>query len=491
MRGSQCFIVVVLCVLGAHRVQAESMNEALADAYLSNPKLNAQRAKARGVDENIAIARGSFYPTASLQGNVGVYQYNTSQVGNQPANQFDLQGLVQQRSNSNSVVVPNVGALVVNMNIFNGFRSINGLNKAEGLIRQSRQFLRNEEMITLHAAAVAYMNLLRDSAILRLNKRYAQIMKKQVELTRERLETSNATLTDLYQAETALAQAKQASLVASVKLQESIATYRRQIGRDPGSVLAPAPVLAKVMPGTVAEAISRADADHPLTLAANYNVEVNELNVRMQEGQLLPKVDLNGYVGQQQYSIGGPSSQNTAFPGFPAQQTNFLQSSNQRLFAAGASVQLNMPLYEGGVVYAQVRQAKEGITEAQYLRELQIREIHQSIGSAWAVWKNAHPILAAAKVQVSKAEAAVGTMREEVLLGQRTTWDILNAQLTLVNARIALVNAQCNQVLSAYSLLAAEGQLSTMTLGISVPTYDVAEHYERVKYQWIGTEPWN
>ncbi len=491
MRGSQCLIVAVLCVLGAHRVQAETMNEALAQAYLSNPKLDAQRAKTRGVDENVAIARGAFYPTASLQGNVGMYQYNTSQNGNQPANQFDLQGVLQQTSNWNSVLAQNVGAVVVNMNIFNGFRSINGLNQAESMIRQSRQFLRNEEMITLHAAAVAYMNLLRDSAILRLNKRYVQILKKQTEVTRERLETSNATLTDLYQAETALAQAKQASLVASVKLQESISIYRRQIGSDPGSVLTPAPVLDKVLPRTVAEAISRADADHPLALAANYNVEVNELNVRMQEGQLLPKVDLNGYVGQQQYGLGGPSTQGLGYPGYPGQQTNFLQSLNQRLFIGGASVQLNVPLYEGGVVYAQVRQAKERLTEAQYLRELQIREIHQSIGAAWAVWKNADPIVAAAKVQVVKAEAAVGTMREEVLLGQRTTWDILNAQLTLVNARISLVNAQCNQVLSAYSLLAAEGQLSTITLGISVPTYDATEHYERVKYQWIGTEPWN
>lgn len=491
MRVSQCLIVAVLCVFGSQRVCAETMKEALADAYLSNPKLNAQRAKTRGVDENIGIARGSFYPTASLQGNVGVYQYNIAQIGNQPANQFDLQGLVQQNSNLNSVVVPNAGALVVSMNIFNGFRSIKGLDKAEALIRQSRQFLRNEEMVTLHAAAAAYMNLLRDAAILRLNKRYAQIMNKQVEVTRERLETSNATQTDLYQAETALAQAKQASLVATVKLQESIANYRRQIGRDPGSVLTPAPVLNKVVPSSIGEAIRIADADHPLALAANYNVEVNELNVTIQESQLLPKVDLNGYVGQQQYSIGGPSSQSTAYPGYPAQQSTYLQSSNQRLFAAGATVQVNIPIYEGGVVYAQVRQAKENLTEAQYLRELQIREIHQSIGSAWATWTNAARIVAAAKNQVSKAEASVGTMREEVQLGQRTTWDILNVQATLVNARIALASAQCNQVLSGYSLLAAAGQLSAATLGISVPTYDVTEHYERVKYQWIGTEPWN
>lgn len=491
MRWVYCPAVAVACVLGTHVVNAETMNEALAHAYLTNPKLNAHRAKTRGVDENDAIVRGSFYPTATIQGNVGVYQYDISQSGNQAAGQQDRQGVLQQSSNLNSVIYPNAGALVVSMNIFNGFRSINGLKQADAFIRQSRQFLRNEEIAVLHASVVAYMNLLRDSAVLHLNKRYVQIMENQVDVTRQRLQASTVTQTDLYQAETALAQANQARLVASVNLQASIAGYRQQIGREPGSLLSPASIPSGIMAKSLDDAIRHADENHPLAIAADYNVEVHQLDVQMQQGQLLPKVDLNGYVGQQQYAIGGPSSQSLGYPGYMQQQSNFLQASKQRLFTAGASLQVNVPLYEGGVVYAHIRQAKEAVSEAKYLQELQVREIHQSIKAAWAAWRNAEQIVAAARDQVVKAESAVRSMRSEVMLGQRTTWDILNVQLILVNARIGLVNAQRDRVLSAYSLLAATGELSTSTLGISVPTYDATTHRERIKYQWIGTEPWD
>lgn len=487
----RCVVIAALCLLGAQKSRAETLYDALAHTYLTHPKLNAQRASTRGIDEKTAIALGSFYPTASVQGSVGLYRRDAGSQGNQPFNQLDQLGLLRQRSDTRATIRPYAGALIVNLNIFNGFRSINGLNQAEALIRQSRQSLRYIELAVLHASAAAYVDLLRDTALFELNERYVQILKNQVEVTRQRLETSHVTQTDLYQAEAALAQAKQASAMAFVNLQKSISNYRQHIGRAPGSTLEPAPSLNKLIPKSLKEALRRADADHPLAIAADFNVKAHELDVEIQQGGLLPKVDLVGYVGQQQYASTGPTTQSLGYPGYPTQQSSYLQSSSQRVFDAGASLQLNMPLYEGGVVYAHVRQAKERLSEAQFLREQQIREIHQSIESAWAAWKNADEIVTAAKDQVVKAEAAVSAMRSEVALGQRTSWDILNAQLVLVNARSAFVNAQRDRILSAYSLLAATGQLSVATLRIPVRAYDATKHYESVKFQWFGTEPWN
>lgn len=466
------------------------MKQALAQAYRTNPELNVQRANTRAVDENTAIARGAFLPTLVFRGNAGLYKSNLNQRGNQPNGVNDLQGSIWQTTNSKSTMYPVAGALLVSLNIFDGFRSINGLNQAEAQARQSKQFLRNVEIAVLHAGAVAYMNLMRDVAIFKLNERYVQTLSQQAEVTRERLLSNGVTQTDLYQAEAALAQAKQARLTSSVNLEKSISVYRQQIGHEPGSTLTPAPIVDKIMPKTLKEAIRRADADHPLALAAEYNVEVHDLDVDMQEGQLLPKVDLTGYVGQQNNSAVGPTNQSLGFFNSTNQQFNFQQSSYQRRFDAGAAVQVNVPLYEGGIVYAHVRQAKEKLAEAKFLRERQIREIHQAVEAAWSAWKLSGQIVASAREQVLKAEAAVQSMRDEVTFGQRTTWDILNAQLVLVNARVALVSSQRDEVISAYSLLAAVGQLSTKKLGIPVATYDANDHYDRVKYQWIGLEPW-
>jgi outer membrane protein len=172
------------------------------------------------------------------------------------------------------------------------------------------------------------------------------------------------------------------------------------------------------------------------------------------------------------------------------QQYDYAGTGQQRFFQGGANVQLSMPIYEGGVNYAGIRQAKEKAAEARYVYDQQIDQIHQSIEAAWAGWKESGRYLAAAREQSDKADAALAGLREELKYGQRTTWEILNAQTTLVNARIAVVMGQTQRVVSTFNLLAAMGQLSATTLGIDVPLYRPEDHYKGVQYQWIGTEPW-
>ncbi len=442
----------VSCIALTNITHAQTINEALSHAYLAHPQLNAQRADTRSVDENMPIARGSFLPTAAVQGTGGFLQ----------------QDILQSNLKLRNFTYPSGATLVVNLNIFNGFRGLNGIDQAKAQIHQSREALRNAELLVLDNAATAYMDVLRDLAILRLREDYVQMLDNQVEITKQRMAGGELTITDVYQANAALAQAKQYRATSHVNLQTSIATFRQQTGLTPRK-LVPAAPLDKLLPKTSDEAIHIANVTHPLALAAQYNAEVSALSVKLLEGQLLPTVGLTGEIGQ---------------------QYNYVGIANERVFQGGVNMQLNVPLYEGGIVYAQVRQAKEKLGEAKLLYDLQINQIHQAVESSWAAWKQAGKFLAAAKEQVINAEAALAGIREEAKFGQRTSWDILNAQLTLVNARIAFVMGQRDRVMSTYNLLAATGQLSAVMLGLNVPLYDASEHYAGVKNQWIGLEPW-
>jgi outer membrane protein len=431
---------------------AENINEALARAYLSNPQLNAQRANTRGVDENLPIARGTFLPKVSAQGLFGVAQTDI------------LNPFGKQRA----LTTPSGGALIVALEIFNGFRGINGIDQAKAQIYQSRQLLRNTELTVLGNAVTAYMNVLRDVAIYHLRDQYVSVLVNQVEITKERLRGGEVTRTDVYQAEAALAQAKQERATSVVNLQGSISVYRQQIGQAPKK-LAPVAPLDRLLPKELVEATQLADAEHPLAVAARYNVDISQLSVNIAEGQLLPTVGLTGQVNQ---------------------QYNYAGIAQQRYFQGGVNMTVNVPLYEGGIAYGQVRQAKEKLGEMKFIYDQQINQLHQVIEATWAAWKQSGVFLSAAKEQVKKAESALEGVREEATYGLRTTWDILNAQLTLVNARIAFVIGQRERVVSTYNLLAAMGQLSATSLGLDVPLYEPTDHYDRVKYQWIGTEPW-
>jgi outer membrane protein len=455
-----CFFACVAC---AQAARAENLKAALARAYVANPQLNAQRANTRGVDENFPIAQGSFLPTANAVGSFGVMKQDIL-----PPGVYSQTTGLRTANNLRTLSPPAYGQLVVNLNIFNGFRGINGIDAAQAQIHQSRELLRNTELSILANATMAYMSVMRDAAIVKLRENYVQILVNQVEVTKERLIGGEVTQTDVYQAETYLAQAKEEIATAHINLQSSRAAYLQIIGLAPNK-LAPESAIDNLLPKNLDAALRIADANHPLAVAARYNVELNELGVKIVEGQLLPTVNLNATVSQ---------------------QYNYFGIYKQRFFQASGAVQVNVPLYEGGVSYAQVRQAKEKLGEAKLLYDQQINQIHQSIASSWAAWKESINFLAAAKQHVKKAESALAGVREEAKYGARTTWDILNAQLTLVNARIALVTGQRDRVISTYNLLGAIGGLSASTLALDVPLYEPTDHYDRVKHQWIGVNPW-
>ena len=178
--------------------------------------------------------------------------------------------------------------------------------------------------------------------------------------------------------------------------------------------------------------------ENPNVTAAMFGIDVNYLQVKVNEGALLPTVTLQMSV-QQSY-----------------EQTMTIYRS----FGASAVAQLSVPVYQGGAEYALIRQSKETLAQ-QRLNLEQVRDqTRANVVTAWGQLVAGRAQVASAQAQVSASEIALNGVREEAKAGQRTTLDVLNAQQALVNARVALVTAQHDRVVASYAVLASVGRLS-------------------------------
>ena len=437
-----------------HGARADTLSEALARAYVGNPQLRAQRADTRATDENLPNALAGYHPTANAGVDGGLLRELYATPG-------------ANGGNKTYVSHPAGGTIQVTQNLFNGFRTQNQVRLAQAQILSSRDTLQYTELSVLASAAGAYMDVLRDTAIVALRKSNVTVLEQQLADTRLRLKDGEVTRTDVAQAEAALSQGRVDLTTAMTTLKGSAANYEQVIGVAPKS-LSPAKPPVALLPHNIDEAFQISDAEHPLNLASRHNVEVAEHAVKIAEGQLLPTLNVTA----------------SSSPNY-----NYASIEREKYYNSSVTAQLNVPLYDGGSNYSQIRQAKEKLGQAQALADQQRVQVRASTAASFAAWENSHKIIADARKEERQNEAALAGVREEARLGQRTTFDVLYAQQSLLNARILFVTAQHDQIISSFSLLAATGRLSAQTLGLDAPRYDPTEHYDRVKDKWFGTNP--
>jgi outer membrane protein len=307
------------------------------------------------------------------------------------------------------------------------------------------------------------MNVLRDSAILELNRRNVEVLEEQLRQTRDRFTVGEVTRTDVAQAESRLAAARSASLAAEANLVASKAAYRRVVGVEPNHLAAGAPV-DNLSPRTLAAAVSRGIVEHPQIMAAMYGVDVQLLQVKIAEGALYPSVTLQASVLDQQ---------NTS-------------PVTQRTQSASIVTQVSIPIYQGGQEYSLIRQSKETLGQQRLNLEFLRDQVRAQVVQAWGQLTAAKAQIQASQAQVAAAEIALNGVREEARVGQRTTLDVLNAQQELVQARVNLVTAQRDRVVASYTLLAATGRLLPRVLHLPVEVYDTGTHYHQVRDAWFG-----
>lgn len=428
-------------------VNAETLAEALASAYSGNPTIRAERARQRATDEATPQALSGWRPTVEAGASAGIADTKTKPIpGNtRTTNPADI-------------------SITLTQPIFRGFKTVKGVKQAEATVEAGRQNLLAVEQQTLFDTVTAYMNVIRDRRVLQLRQRNVKTLQEQLRSTQERFNVGEVTKTDVSQAQAQLALSQSAVAAAKSNLAASIANYDRLVGHAPGTLKYPR--LPK-LPKSLQSATALAEKINPNILSAAFVAEAARYNVDVVRGDLLPSVNLQASASKTIQDLDHTSQGNT-----------------EQLSLVGS---VNVPLYEAGSVYSAVREAKQ--VESQ--RRIEIigaaRSVRESVVSSWNLLAAARETIDSSKAQVSAAAIALEGVKQENLVGSRTTLDVLNAESALLDAQIILAQAERDQIVAAYQILGSIGQLTARQIGLGVDYYDPIENYDRVRNKWIGT----
>src|SRR5436190_652186 len=457
-RASEALLAATVLAGLASLAAADTLEGSLVQSYQNNPQLNSQRAAARATDEGVAIALSGYRPRVT----------GTASVTNQYLDSL-AKGTTAATVANGARTVSNVAlgsyAVTATQTLYNGFQTGNRTRQAESQVLSARETLRGTEQTVLLAAVTAYMNLLRDAAILELQRSNVSVLEATLRQTRDRFSVGEVTRTDVAQSESRLAAGRSAMLGAESNYVTSKAVYRQVIGVEAGKLTAAMPV-DRFSPPTLPGALARGTTEHPTITTAHYNVDAAVFQVKIAEGALYPTLNLQGNIAK---TLGSTS--------------NFTTLST---VTAAATVQLSVPIYQGGGEYATIRQAKETLGQRRLDLDTAREQVQSTVTQAWGQLQAAKAQIAATTAQVAAAEIALNGVREEARVGQRTTLDVLNAQQDLVNARVALVTAQRDRVVASYTVLSAVGSLSPQILALRIEVYDPTVHYHQVRDSWAG-----
>ncbi|MBA3576308.1 MAG: TolC family outer membrane protein [Sphingomonas sp.] len=437
-------------MLAAGPASADTLREALASTYQNNPTLMAQRESLRATDSSVAIARAAGRP--QVTGVVGVNR-NLTRSG----------VIAQTQGNDHNVSLS--GGVDVSLPLFSGGRVKNSIRAAQTRVEAGRALLDAVEGDIFTEAVAAYMDVIRDRAIVELNQNNVRVLDTNLQATRDRFEIGDLTRTDIAQSEARLELARSTLANAESRLASSVENYRRVIG-EPPEVLSPPPPLPP-LPTTAEQAVRIALASNPDLVAAARQAVAAGLDVRVARAARLPT--LSGVAS------GDYLNQVTG-------DTNGLDRSGT---ATSVGISAQIPLYQGGGPAARIRQAQA--IEGQLLEQVvgSERTVVANTRSAFAAYQAAERAIQSSQLAVSANELALEGTRAEQSVGTRNVLDILNAEQELLNAQVTLVTARRDHYVAGFQLLNAMGQTQAEDLGLDGgPLYDPLGNYRLVAGDW-------
>lgn len=446
--------VSLLAVMVASSASAETLETALSKAYNYNPSLKSARAASSAVDENVAIAKSGFRPTLSIDGEYSETKINTNAsvngVRSEPVDGYNR-------------------ALVatVSQPIFRGFKTINSVSSAKSYVKASKANLMNAEQGVLLNASIAYLAVLRDKAIVELQKNNEKLLKKELDETTERFKVGEVTTTDVSQAKASYASAQSQRISAEGNLEASKAVYAQIIGEEPKDLEEPKDI-EKNFPISMEEALEYAKANNFSLRAAQQNLKAKKYDVRVSKGDLLPSVNAYALAGR-------------------VKTENYTTDKNPTADSVEFGVNFSMPLYNAGASRAKIRQSKYYHWQAQEELLNAEDELLSNITSYWEYLSANKAKIKSVKAQVKAYQVALDGVREEEALGNRTVLDVLNQYQYLLNAEVEEVTTRHNYYVSGLSLLQAMGKLTAKELKLDVDLYDADDKYKDTAGKWLST----
>jgi len=430
--------------------RAQGIQDALAEAYRNNPQLLAQRARVRATDEQVPQALAGWRPTVDMTADAGTSRYET----NIPSSSSPA---LQHRE-------PKSTKLELTQPLYRGGRTRAATSEAENNVKAERARLVAVEQRVLLDAATAYLDLYREIAVLDLNVNNEQVLRRQLEATRDRFQVGEITRTDVFQAEARLARATADRIKAEGDIEIARASFVKVIGAAPPA--APAlPASPDRLPEDKDKAIREAAVQNPAVIAAEFDQKAAKDRVDSAEGELLPTFRIVASAGKD------------------------WESSNEssRISNLEAKLKFSMPLYGAGATYAKVRGAKQTAAERQNLIDKERRDAVQTATRAWDTLLSARARVDSFNSQIKAATVALEGVEREAAVGSRTVLDVLNAEQELLDAKVNHVRAQRDELVAAFELKSAIGLLTAERMGLKVDLYDPVVNYDESRDRWFGT----
>jgi len=440
------FVLALTSMLPHERCLALNLPEALAQAYQSNPTLEAERARLRSTDEGVAQALSDWRPTVTVSGSYGAKRSNSTTNG--PSNK------------SAEVTQPLTGALTITQNVYKGGRIGAATKQAENDVKADRARLLATEQTVLFDTATAYANVVRDLAVLELNQNNEVVLWRQLQATQDRFQVGELTLTDVSQAESRLARAQAERIAAEGRLSTARAVFQNLVGLAPTS-LQPAKPLGGI-PSTLNSAIEKTKRNNFSILRARYLERAAGNKVRVISGELLPTVSINGSLEAND-------------------ETTNDRSANEKM---SITAKISMPLYSSGSVRSRIRAAKQTVSQRRDEYSQAVRDAVQNTTAAWQTLETGRAQIRAYSQSVKAAEIALDGLREEAKVGSRTLLDVLDAEQELLDARVGLVTAKRDEIIASFELRRALGDLTAAKLKLRVNLYRVDEYYHKFRRKW-------
>ena len=405
-----------------------TLTGAMVSAYNTSGLLEQNRAVLRAADEDVATAASQLAPVVS-------WASSASHSGSDFSS-FDTSGSI---------------SLEADYTLYDGGKSNLGLEAAKFSVLATRSKLVSIEQNVLFEAVTAYLGVIRETENVALRENNLSVISEELRAANDRFEVGEITKTDVALAEARLAASNSALAVAKGSYEKAVASYVSAIGEKPGSL--EYPNFVPEVPNSLESAIAIALTEHPSIDELKNLIKVSEINSKI--------ADLS--------------------TGFTISLESSLSLDEEGETSGSVGISASGPIFSGGKLYSSSR--KKIALKEQTLARLYSSKIsiEQNVTNAFSSLKVAKAAKSAAEEQIRASEVALTGVKEEAILGARTTLDVLNAEKDLLDARMQLISAKVDENLSLYRLLLQIGRLNADYLSLPVRQYDVKKYYDLVK----------
>lgn len=442
-----CKLLFVTALLLPNKSVADTLADAMANAYKNSDLLESRRALLRVSNEKVPQALAAMRPKVNAQ---------TSATANVRSGYFRT-GLSPARTRTEQSSLPLTLQIGAELTIYDGGDTKIATEAAHEGVLAVRQSLIEAEQGVLLGAARAYFAVLRQRKLLELANNGLEFFSAQLDAAESRNQLGEITKTDVSLVESQLAGAQGNLHTREGELEIAEKTYLFQVGKLPGALESSTPL--PEIPKNLEQAKMIATKQHPTIKRSQHTVASARLNLKRFETINKPRIKLGGGFGT-----------NREYDEFSRGTDTF-----------SVSLSATMPIYQGGVASSRLRETAANAEKAAIDLHFEAKKISHGVVVAWNRLEITQLLIPTIQQQVGSARLAVLGIREELTLGTRTTLDLLRALQDLSKANTDLVSAKTERDVAVYELLAAMGLMTVEHLGLDVPIYNPETSFNEVK----------